>query len=111
MEPLSQCLWLALHTEQSTVRSWLRAEEKPLVLLLLLFSFNSFWPVRLKSLRGDRELRPTVSRRQSRRRRNKPKLLYRLGLERPNVSLVRLGSPSAELEAPGETVFTLCRSS
>lgn len=65
MEPLSQCLWLALHTEQSTVRSWLRAEEKPLV-LLLLFSFNSFRPLSLKSSRGDRKLRPTVSRRQRR---------------------------------------------
>lgn len=67
MEPLSQCLRLALHTEQSTVRSWLRAEEKPLVLLLLLlFSFNSFRPLSLKSSRGDRKLRPTVSRRQRR---------------------------------------------
>lgn len=64
MEPLSQCLRLALHTEQSAVWSWLRAEEKPLV--LLLFSFNSFRPLSLKSSRGDRKLRPTVSRRQRR---------------------------------------------
>lgn len=66
MEPLSQCLRLALHTEQSTVRSWLRAEEKPLV-LLLLFSFNSFFDRSAWTHRAaTAKLRPTVSRRERR---------------------------------------------
>lgn len=112
MEPLSQCLRLALHTEQSTVRSWLRAEEKPLV-LLLLFSFNFFRTAQPEIIA--RRPRTKTNRWQTskagRRRRNEPKLLYQLGLERPDVSLVGLRSPSAELEAPGEAVFTLCRRS
>lgn len=63
MEPLSQCLRLALHTQQSTVRAWLKAEEKPLV--LLLFS-SDFFLLSQKSSRSDHELRSTVSRRQRR---------------------------------------------